>query len=577
MGCIFKGRFSGNPQILGIQSLNSNIFIYRQRVDGDREKGKARNQCLKTAARIAKEVFMPMEWEREEIVLKQQGGKQASQILLEGDIIAPDSKPDVSEVLCCHGKVRMKDVRVGDDRINLSGDLDLIILYSSEKGEDAIYAMKSSLPIEDILYMDGLEKDMQVKLDTTLEHLDCQVINDRKLGIKAVIGLTASAQRNHKVNVVVPTEGNGMAFLEDKLRMEEVVVEKKEGFTVKEEVTLPQTVPAVGEILNCDFNLSDQEVRPMDGKVMIRSNLTVDVLYTDDQGTGTVHTWNEKIPFNGYLEADGITPKSTVEVDLTIDEASVKTCLDDDGEPRVLDVNASIMGEMTAWDGTEKTVVTDAYAPGMETEVMRENVTYPVNIGRTKNQFSMKEKITLEENERSMMQAAKTWGSLHIQDVSAQEDMIQVEGVLNAEILYFCQEDAHAICMIKRGVPFSQKIEMKGVSAEDEVNVKGNIEEMDFQILSDREGELFASVLLQAEAQRQEAAQLVTDIRMKNTDGTQRPMAGAVIYKVQPGDSLWTIAKHYDTTIERILMVNDIEDPDKIYPGQKLLIVKMAR
>ena len=43
---------------------------------------------------------MPMEWEKEEIVLKQQGGKQASQILLEGDIIAPDSKPDVNEVLC---------------------------------------------------------------------------------------------------------------------------------------------------------------------------------------------------------------------------------------------------------------------------------------------------------------------------------------------------------------------------------------------------------------------------------------------------------------------------------------------
>ncbi|HBF65728.1 MAG TPA: hypothetical protein DDW34_08295, partial [Clostridium sp.] len=62
--------------------------------------------------------------------------------------------------MCCHGKVKMKDVRVGDDRINVSGDLDLTILYSSEKGDDAVYAMKSSLPIEDIIYMDGLEKDM---------------------------------------------------------------------------------------------------------------------------------------------------------------------------------------------------------------------------------------------------------------------------------------------------------------------------------------------------------------------------------------------------------------------------------
>lgn len=520
---------------------------------------------------------MPMEWEREEIVLKQQVGKQASQILLEGDIIAPDSKPDVKEVLSCHGKIRMKDVRVGDDKINLSGDLDLNILYSSDKGEDAVYAMSSSLPIEDVMNMDGLEQDMQVKVSSVLEHLDCQVINDRKLGVKAVIGIVAVADCIHKVDVVVPSEGNGMAFLEGNLRMEEVVAEKKDRFTIKEEITLPQTAPSVGEILCSEFYLTDKEIRPMDGKVMVRSNLMTDILYTDDQGTGTVHVWSEKIPFNGYLETEGITPKSTVDMELCIDEASVKTALDDDGEPRILNVDVSILGELSAWDVTEKKVVTDAYAPGMETEVMRENITYPTTVGRAKNQFSLKEKITLEQNERPMLQAGKAWGTILVQDVQAEEDMIEVEGVLTAEILYFCQEDDHAVCMVQRGIPFSQKIEMKGVMPEDEVSAKGNVEEIDFQILSDTEGELFASVVLEVDAKRPETAQLVTDIRLNDPDNSQRHIAGAIIYTVQPGDSLWTIAKRFDTTIERILMVNDIEDPDKIYPGQKILIVKMIR
>ncbi|WMI81016.1 DUF3794 and LysM peptidoglycan-binding domain-containing protein [Anaerotignum sp. MB30-C6] len=518
---------------------------------------------------------MPMEWEREKIVLKQQGGKQASQILLEGDIIAPDSKPDVNEVLSCHGKVRMKDVRVGDDRISVSGDLDLNILYCSDKGEDAVYAMCASLPIEDVIYMDGLEKDMQVKLTTALEHLDCQVINDRKLGVKAVIGLTATADRIHKVDVVVPSEGNGMAFLEGKLRMEEVVAEKKDRFTIKEEITLPQTAAALGEILSSEFSLTDQEVRPMDGKVMVRSNLMVDILYTDDQGTGTIHVLSEKIPFNGYIEAEGITPKSTVDMDLSIDETSIKTALDDDGEPRILDVDVTILGDISAWDVSEKEVVTDAYAPGMETEVMRENITYPASVGRVKNQFSLKEKLTLDKDERPMLQAGKAWGSLLIQDVEAEEDMIEVDGVLTVEILYFCQEDDHAVCMVKRGIPFSQKIEMKGVTSEDEASARGSVEEMDFQILSDKEGELFASIMLEVDAKRQETAQVVTDIRLKDCDKSQKFLAGAVIYTVQPGDSLWKIAKCFDTTIERILMVNDIEDPNKIYPGQKILIIKM--
>lgn len=59
-------------------------------------------------------------------------------------------------------------------------------------------------------------------------------------------------------------------------------------------------------------------------------------------------------------------------------------------------------------------------------------------------------------------------------------------------------------------------------------------------------------MLEQAEARRQETAQFVTDIRLINSDTAQKPMAGAVIYTVQPGDSLWKIAKHFDTTVDRI-------------------------
>lgn len=47
-----------------------------------------------------------------------------------------------------------------------------------------------------------------------------------------------------------------------------------------------------------------------------------------------------------------------------------------------------------------------------------------------------------------------------------------------------------------------------------------------------------------------------------------------MIYVVQEGDTLWNIAKKYRTTEERILMVNEIENPDRLYPGQKLLILR---
>ena len=45
-------------------------------------------------------------------------------------------------------------------------------------------------------------------------------------------------------------------------------------------------------------------------------------------------------------------------------------------------------------------------------------------------------------------------------------------------------------------------------------------------------------------------------------------------YVVQPGDTLWNLAKKFNTTVDDIVKINDIENPDLIYPGQKLLILK---
>ena len=50
-----------------------------------------------------------------------------------------------------------------------------------------------------------------------------------------------------------------------------------------------------------------------------------------------------------------------------------------------------------------------------------------------------------------------------------------------------------------------------------------------------------------------------------------------IMYVVKKGDTLWKIAKKYGSTIDDIVRTNGIENPDKIYPGEKLYIPKYKR
>lgn len=50
-----------------------------------------------------------------------------------------------------------------------------------------------------------------------------------------------------------------------------------------------------------------------------------------------------------------------------------------------------------------------------------------------------------------------------------------------------------------------------------------------------------------------------------------------VEYMVRPGDTLWQIARRYETTVPAITALNGIADPDLIYIGQILRIPEMQR
>lgn len=43
-------------------------------------------------------------------------------------------------------------------------------------------------------------------------------------------------------------------------------------------------------------------------------------------------------------------------------------------------------------------------------------------------------------------------------------------------------------------------------------------------------------------------------------------------YIVQPGDTLWNIARRFGLSLENLMVLNNLPDPSRIYPGQRLIL-----
>ena len=123
-------------------------------------------------------------------------------------------------------------------------------------------------------------------------------------------------------------------------------------------------------------------------------------------------------------------------------------------------------------------------------------------------------------------------------------------------------------------LPFRQEIEITDAHPSQLAYVTSTVENTGFTVLNDRELEFTASPVLDITLMENGTADFLTNIEGTSEDLANPSLSSAVIYVVQPSDTLWDIAKRFGTTVENLQNINNIENPDLIYAGDRLLIMR---
>jgi hypothetical protein len=248
---------------------------------------------------------------------------------------------------------------------------------------------------------------------------------------------------------------------------------------------------------------------------------------------------------------------------------------DDDGEERVLCADVTITAIVKVHSQGEVVLLDDAYYINKDLRFTRESVKMPRMICRNKNQCPIKDIIQVDQNSPDMLQIFQVTGDLLIEGMKLFEDRITVEGIINANILYVAKNDDSPLYNYKAFLPFKQTIEAKGAMPHMEANVEHSIDHIGFNMLSSREVEVRYLVCFTAKVVDNNAVSVITDIQFDEMDkNVIDSMASVTIYVVQDDDSLWSIAKRFNTSLDDLIDINELESAESICPGQKLLVLK---
>ncbi|MCL1884051.1 MAG: DUF3794 domain-containing protein [Defluviitaleaceae bacterium] len=513
---------------------------------------------------------------REQVFLDQSVGSESVQIMLEGDLIVPDTKPDMALLLQTEEVVLIDRTEAGTDRVSYVGRLNLSVLYAAKSADKSVHAISLSRPLDDFVNLDGVTKEMWVRARASIANIDYRVVNDRKVNYRAIVNVSIVAERSDAHEMVVHiNDVPENQLLKSNLSLNRTVENRIDRFTIKEQIALPAAKPNVREILQVSASITNREVRISNGRVNLSGELALTTLYRGDSEDSLIEFIESELPFNGPLDVSGAREDMLADVALNIIDHHISIRPDDDGEDRVLEAEISVGVEMKVYSTETFPILEDAYIINTQLTLAKTAVRYPRLVCLNRNQVNVKEIATLGNAVPDMLQVFRVKGNAHIDDTKIIDDKIIVEGAINTDILYVAESDITPLSSFRTVVPYRQVIEAKGATPTMSVDVDVDISHVTFNMLSPRETEVRFLLTFNTRVTEQEETRIIRDIEFSETDqATLATQASMTVYIVQPNDNLWKIAKRYNTPLDELLSVNDIEHPGKVVAGQKLLILK---
>lgn len=496
-------------------------------------------------------------------------------LTLDKDFNVPDLKEDIDKIIVVKGRTVLEECECLVDRVKLKGHVHFRVLYTTPKEDRPLCYMEGILPFSENVHIEGSLPTDHCRVRLDVEDLNISLVNSRKIIVKTLVGYVIHVYGEDVVDIATELEnGNGVECLYKKLTYTKRMVDNKDIFRIKEEITLPQVKPNIGELLWYSVNINAIETKLIDQAVQLNGELGLFVIYQAEEEGQPLQYLTMEIPFAGTVDVAGAVSDMVAVIQTGLSDVEVFIRPDADGEERGLEVQASITLDLQVYEDVETTLLADVFAPNVE--IIDHQVTFDYENILMKNaaKTRVSERIKLNKNQDKMMQICQVEGSVKIDEEQITEDGLQVDGVVLATILYISSDDRHPISSMEAMVPFTYLVEMQEIKSEDRYEICPQLEQLSAVMLDGDEIELKAQVDLDIAAFERGRTQGIDDIEVQPLPYEKiKALPAMVGYMVKDGDTLWSIAKKYYTTIDNIRQINHLEN-DKLNTGQKLLIVK---
>ncbi|MBQ8827780.1 MAG: DUF3794 domain-containing protein [Clostridia bacterium] len=493
----------------------------------------------------------------------------------DSDHAVPENMPDISYILANDAAVTVDKISTESDRITVDISIIYNILYmnESELSEPQSLTVKTTHAVA--VSAQGIDSDCICKVKCCAEQTEITNFTGRRFSVRCAVKCASNIESTSELAIPIGIDGiSDIQTAEDPYTVSTTAESTTNYLDISEKVELPLGKAAFKCLLKNDACISDISFTTASNELTVKGNLNVCTLYVAEDNSKTLQVIENQIPFSETIFIERDDDSVIWNVSAVLNSFSAEATEDNDGELRMLSVTAIIKIDAVAHETVAGKILSDAYSLSQDFLLPTRQIDIYTKCNEVSSQFVLKTLASVPEEMPEISEIVSITGQIGQTDVTSDEGYAVIEGIAICDILYISKDSTKPIGAFSVQIPFTQQVDRRDITASSVTDINLNINHTSFSILSPNETEIRIAITAQGEIMTPGTMTVITDISESSDRTVSRENQPSILlYIVQPGDSLWKIAKRYNAPIEILKSINNIDD-DMIMPGQKLFIPK---
>ena len=505
-----------------------------------------------------------MELIRENMETEQVIAAKPTQVSVEAEVALPGGLREEARVYYADAAAAVNGGELTGSRVTADGRVTFHVLYaqgdlSRVRALETTADFSQALPLKE---ENAQIAAVRLRPRAEVQHVSAKAFNGRLL-LRAILNLTAEAALPRTVSFIRDvSEAPEIEKATQALSMQRTVGEGEGQTLLREEFELSDVLQIQDTLYATATAQAEDILGGADGQATVTGTITIEAYHTSAMpGRPLVYTrhtmpFEQTVGLSGAL-GDALTARSIVR------DVAVLSQEGEDGG-KIMRAEVQLFTEIGAVENSEMTVLRDVFTTAQEDIESRvQHVIFRSGTVNEQVAESGKTVMLLPEGSPRVRTALLGFVRPVMVKAEKQNGKLAVEGILNAAIIYQT-DDSSVPVAVEQEEPFRAVF---STAAEPGDTLTLSAVQVEPSAITGDRVELKYILRLTAEGVRKSGADVIVDAAAVAAPPKEK---GIVLSFLQPGETLWDVAKRYRTPLSSLQALNAAL-PDDPAPGTPVI------